>query len=155
MSLQTRRHFVHDLLGTTAALALANGTRGAPAAKSGAAFSGDNPDGFITDVNVYVAQWPFRRVTGDEPASLVSLLKRSGVKRAWAASLEGLLHRDVGGVNLRLVEICQRQTRLSVLRCAAMNQCCATGARQSRPLVAGCCDPKSSRRANAGCPVQA
>jgi hypothetical protein len=62
----------------------------------------------LVDVNVYLAQWPFRRVAGDETPELVSRLRSQGVEQAWAGSFEALLHRDVAGVNARLAEECRR-----------------------------------------------
>jgi len=61
-----------------------------------------------TDVAVYLGQWPFRRLPGDETRELVARLRRGGLTQAWAGSFEGILHRDLAGVNLRLAEACSR-----------------------------------------------
>jgi predicted TIM-barrel fold metal-dependent hydrolase len=61
----------------------------------------------IIDTNVDLFRWPFRRIAGDEPAELVALLRKKGVTQAWAGTYEGLLHRDVAGVNLRLAAACK------------------------------------------------
>lgn len=63
----------------------------------------------IIDVNVNISRWPFRRLPCDETSRLIARLEKWNVHRAWAGSIDGLFHRDVGGVNLRLAEECKRR----------------------------------------------
>lgn len=62
----------------------------------------------MIDTNVYLARWPFRRLEGDEPVRLVAKLSDAKVEQAWAGSFEGILERDIAGVNIRLAETCHR-----------------------------------------------
>jgi uncharacterized protein len=61
----------------------------------------------VIDVNVSLSRWPTRRLPADEPARLIETLKAQGVQQAWAGSLDGMLHRDMAGVNARLADECR------------------------------------------------
>jgi predicted TIM-barrel fold metal-dependent hydrolase len=62
----------------------------------------------IIDTNASLSRWPFRRLAGDEPADFVTRMRNNGVRQAWVGSLDGLLHRDIGGVNARLAADCKQ-----------------------------------------------
>jgi len=61
----------------------------------------------IIDTNVYLSRWPFRRLEGDEPEALVAKLRQRNVEQAWGGSFDGMLHRDISSVNIRLAQVCR------------------------------------------------
>ncbi|MEP6667811.1 MAG: amidohydrolase family protein [Chthoniobacter sp.] len=62
----------------------------------------------LIDTNAWLDQWPVRRLTLETPAALAAKLTQNGVTRAWVSSFDGMLHKDIGGVNARLAETGQR-----------------------------------------------
>ncbi|MDA1231830.1 MAG: amidohydrolase family protein [Planctomycetota bacterium] len=66
----------------------------------------------ITDTNISLFRWPFRRLPLDETDALVSKLRSLGITQSWAGSFEGILHRDIAGVNQRLTDGCRVHSEL-------------------------------------------
>ena len=64
----------------------------------------------MIDTNVYLGHWPFRRHGFEETTKLAAKLRAAGITEAWAGSFEGLLHKDMAGVNARLAAECARQS---------------------------------------------
>lgn len=73
----------------------------------------DLPEFRIIDTNVSLFQWPFRRLPLDNSVSLVKKLHALGIAEAWAGSFEGVLQRDIAGVNARLAGECRKHRMLT------------------------------------------
>lgn len=68
----------------------------------------------LIDTNVYLSRWPCRRLPLDETRQLVAHCQRAGIGQAWAASFDGLLHRDLSEVNRRVAAECREHPELLV-----------------------------------------
>jgi len=75
----------------------------------------------IVDSNVSLSRWPFRRLVGDETPDLVARLRKRNVGQAWAGSFDGILHRDISGVNARLVADCRSHGKDFLLPFGSIN----------------------------------
>lgn len=62
----------------------------------------------ITDTNVHLFEWPFRRLKYGNTPALVSKLRQHNVRHAWAGTFDGMFTKDISGANVRLVEECRR-----------------------------------------------
>jgi len=99
-----RRDFLRGAVLTAAATGMAKPGAAAPAPPKRAT----KEFGDRVDANVSLFEWPCRRLALDQTDALVGKLRGHGFGQAWAGSFEGLLHRDIGGVNERLAEECRR-----------------------------------------------
>lgn len=61
----------------------------------------------ILDVNVHLFDWPFRKLKYGQTKALLTKLRKHRIVKAWAGSYEGLLHKNLDGVNARLAQECQ------------------------------------------------
>ena len=98
----TRRRFVKGVLLPAALGALPKG-----AVRGEELDGGANSPPDIIDTNVHLFDWPFRRLKYAGTEALVAKLRRHRVEQAWAGSYEGLLHKNLDGVNSRLAEECR------------------------------------------------
>ena len=103
-----RRSLIHCLAGCSAAMCSAKQYA------NGAEQSQPNgPQIMFVDTNVSLFRWPFRRLPLDNVGGLVGKLQQLGFAQAWAGSLQGIMHRDLAGVNQRLVNACAEFAELS------------------------------------------
>lgn len=101
MSKLSRRSFVKGILLPTAMGALSGAV---PSAEPNEPANAP-PD--IIDVNVHLFDWPFRKLKYSQTKALLAKLRKHRIVQAWAGSYEGLLHKNLEGVNARLAQECQ------------------------------------------------
>jgi predicted TIM-barrel fold metal-dependent hydrolase len=94
----TRRRFLNGVVLPAALGTLNTGT-----------FQGEEPNAppNIIDTNVHLFDWPFRKLKYAGTKPLLAKLRKHRVTQAWAGSYEGLLHKNVDMVNVRLAEECR------------------------------------------------
>ena len=64
------------------------------------------------DVNAFLGAYPFRRVPGTSPESLIAAMDRLAIDEAWVTHLPGVFWRDPAAGNPWLLETCARIPRL-------------------------------------------
>jgi len=62
----------------------------------------------LIDVNASVGHWPFRMLRHNTPEGLMALMDAHGIGKAWVASLDCVLNREVKTANLALAEAIAR-----------------------------------------------
>lgn len=72
----------------------------------------ESPQFDVTDTNVSLFRWPFRRLPLDDVGKLTEKLSNLGITQAWTGTFEGLFHRDIAAVNQRLINACKSQPLL-------------------------------------------
>src|SRR5262245_23115673 len=88
-----RRSFVKaSLIPATLPLAAALVNRTAQFAQPPLDGAAAVPD--ITDTNVHLFEWPFRKLKYDQTALLVAKLRKHRITQAWAGSFEAVLHKQ-------------------------------------------------------------
>ena len=60
----------------------------------------------MIDTNLYIGEWPFRHLPEAKIEALLPTMSHYGITQAWTGSMEGIFHKDIAGVNARLVEAC-------------------------------------------------
>jgi predicted TIM-barrel fold metal-dependent hydrolase len=100
-----RRDLLNSVVTVSAAAALVCDTPRSSESAAG--------DAGIVDTNIHLFQWPFRRLPLDGLEAMLKKLRRLGIRQAWAASFEAVLHRDITAVNERLVAACRPHAELS------------------------------------------
>src|SRR5262245_42152191 len=98
----TRRRFLNGVL-----LPAALGTLPRRAVQGGESDGGADPPPDIVDTNVHLFDWPFRKLKYAGAKALVAKLCWHRIRQAWAGSYEGLLHKNLDGVNARLAAACR------------------------------------------------
>jgi predicted TIM-barrel fold metal-dependent hydrolase len=97
-----RRTFVKAGLGTAAiplAALLSQRVETVAAAQSAAP-----PE--ITDTNIHLFDWPFRKLKYAKTDALVAKLKKHRIAKAWAGTFDAVLNKQLDRANRRLAEEC-------------------------------------------------
>ena len=75
----------------------------------------------ITDTNINLFKWPFRRMKYEETKSLTVKLQQHRITTAWAGSFEAVFSKSVNEVNSRLAEECRKPGKVSLVPFGAVN----------------------------------
>jgi predicted TIM-barrel fold metal-dependent hydrolase len=61
------------------------------------------------DTNAHLGHWPFRRHGFEDTGKFLDKLRALQITEAWVSSFDGVLHKDLGGVNARLAAECRER----------------------------------------------
>lgn len=75
----------------------------------------------IIDVNVNLSRWPTRKLAEDEVEKLVAKLREHSIETAWVSSFDGILHKDIDGVNSRLADQCKSANGVKLVPFGVIN----------------------------------
>jgi uncharacterized protein len=73
------------------------------------------------DTNVHLGHWPFRRHGYEDTVKLLGKLRALKVDQAWVANFEGVLHKDIAGVNARMAAECKEHGSGMLIPFGAVN----------------------------------
>jgi predicted TIM-barrel fold metal-dependent hydrolase len=99
-----RRTFVKASLAPAALAAMASAAEPAPAAAT--EFQSAAPPE-ITDTNIHLFDWPFRKLKYANTDALITKLKKHRITKAWAGTFDAVLHKQLDAANRRLAEECR------------------------------------------------
>ena len=62
----------------------------------------------ITDTNINLFKWPFRRMKYEETKSLITKLHQHRITKVWAGNFEAVFSKSINEVNSRLADECSK-----------------------------------------------
>src|SRR6478672_1741846 len=98
-----RRTFVQTRLATTTIAATFN----QPLQNASAAEPAAPPE--ITDTNVHLFDWPFRKLKYAKTDALIAKLRKHRITKAWAGNFDAVLNKQLDQANRRLAEECKNR----------------------------------------------
>jgi predicted TIM-barrel fold metal-dependent hydrolase len=100
----SRRRFISTVSGGSITAAVA-AVLPSEAISANVNTPGDVPA--ITDTNIHLFQWPFRKLKYDNTRALVEKLRKHRISQAWAGSYESLFTKSIDVTNARLAKECR------------------------------------------------
>ena len=75
----------------------------------------------ITDTNINLFKWPFRRMKYEETKSLVTKLRQHRITKVWAGNFEAVFSKSINDVNSHLAEECSKFGKGMLIPFGAVN----------------------------------